>query len=352
MAGVTNPRLEAERAQKALADAKARKAEVAAAAKRAMGASSSSSSSVRASSQVRKRPASAMPGTATSNKFSATTASHPMHHHIASPSPPPPPPHIARPTPPVPVAALPPCTCTNSGCREEFRVLYHTLASHLEAANASLAMQAELRKENAFLRKQLQLYRMEGVPVSYQETLMGGGSSVLLNEMERQASMNGRPPSSSSTLRSPSASTSGAYHGAMEVERPQSLSRSASNRPPSLFTGPAEDDEPRFVAPLSLSSPSNRLRAFGGAGSERLDLSAPISNLTASFARQASLSNSTRNGLDTPSRAGTRSSFDLQAEREDLVTQLNGPPSSTHPIDRRTSDAHMAATQEFSIGYA
>lgn len=394
MAGVANPRLEAERQAKALADAKAKKELVAQQARRAMAATSGSTKS----SSIKKRPSSAVMSSTAKLSGSSSTAS-----FVPTSSPPSRHPNA----PPQIIPALPPCTCTNPACREEFRLLYATLSSHLESQAHVQQLQAELRKENALLRKQLQLYRIEGVARAYHETPMGGGANAILNDaiLNRSASLSNshhqrtpstgssgatasnllqRPPSlavgggggsssnlhrSTSAVLSPSASlarmnlngtsttpdddTAGAARRRRErelerdrrlddvrkstLDRPSSsstLDRPSSLRP-SLYTDAAEDAEPRFQVPLSLDSPSNRLlRPFGGAGSERVDLNGSGSIVTGALSRQASAKEIAR------ARQQAMSDHDAdRGERDDLVVDLNRSPMPPSSLDRRPSGA-------------
>lgn len=247
------------------------------------------------------------------------------------------------------------------------------------------------------LRKQLQLYRMEGAPRDYKDsTLMIGngvpasaasafGGSIASPSASRQGSTMQlqRNGSSSGFDRDrdrddakQSAYGGGAAAGDREIftRQPSSSSSSAAppafTRPASLFTKSNDaGEEPRFQPPASRDSPSSRLalgRAFGGAGSERLDLS--LSNGGSLLQRSPSgrahlLASSAEFG------GGGSSSAAAAGERDDLVSDLNPHPmgggmhraGSLSSFDRRPSmerdreggatALHLGATQEFSVNY-
>ena len=289
---------------------------------------------------------------------------------------------------------------------------YSTLQSHAEAAATQAMLVADLRAEVAMLRKQLQLYRMEGAPRDYKDsTLMIGngvaasvaagangagtypgspsasrqsstmqlhrnGSSSGFDRDRDDAKQGGGYGNSDREIftRQPSSSSAAAADRELFTRQASSSSSSggpaAFTRPASLFTkgGGAEDNEPRFQAPPSRDSPSSRLasgRAFGGAGSERLELSLSGGGTASILAMQRSPSGNLGRG-----EFGTGSLNGGAGERDDLVSDLNPQAygggglhraGSSSSFDRRpsmerdreggASAIHLGATQEFSVNY-
>jgi hypothetical protein len=283
------------------------------------------------------------------------------------------------------------------------------------------ALVADLKNEVNLLRKQLHLYRLEGAPRDWRETVLAQppptpsaaahaaspADAARSLSTVRAASIAPNGLARTSTLAPPSPSNAGADErrrirererelrmeeakqnalgGSSSFDLPRSPSVRAGHdphltgqRPPALFKVPSaavptitvvpaspsrlhsrlapahlsvhaptgsdsdgETPEPRFTAPISLNSPSNRIalgRPFGGAGSEKLELS-----LSGSLARSPL------------NRAGSRSRLGAEHdEGDDLVGALNA--GARRPsVDRRPSasanseHAFLGATQEFSV---
>lgn len=292
-----------------------------------------------------------------------------------------------------PLLPFPLSTCSSAACRAEMSLAYSTLQSHAEASATQAALVADLRAEVAMLRKQLQLYRMEGAPRDYKDStlMIGNGlpsSSSAANLASPSASRQGstlqRNGSQSSFDRDDA--KQGAYGGgagsgadrAIFTRQPSSSSSAAAGapaftRPASLFTKNDNDPEPRFQPPPgSRDSPSHRIasgRAFGGAGSERLDLSLSATGAMMQLQRSPSgrahlMSSSAEFG-----GAGGLSGGLGGGERDDLVSDLNPHSSgvqrsgSLSSFDRRpsmerdreggSSQMHLqlGATQDFSVNY-
>ena len=400
MVGVANPRAEAKLAQAKLEASKKKKAEVAAQA-RSIRANMSSTTGRQPSPGPKKRPSTA---TASSQKFSGTQPTSTFRQRAGSPP--------ARPATAVTVPALPPCTCTNSACREEFRLVYSTLQAHLAAQATTAAAYAEIQRENSFLRKQLQLYRISGEARTYHETTLGmtaGAAALERAELARSASGLGFNRTASLSSPTNAAGPNGFAEDEeaarrrrmkererererrMEEAKQNVLERDGGEDTPyesrastSAFSfAPAPSsaavEENRFTLP---SSPASRLRPFGGAGSERLDVNASPANLAGSLGRSGSSSGLTRQpsnssggsgnpGLTRQPSGGTsgpgltrqpsngpglmrqpsgreRLQRTDDYEADDLVADLNRPISVQS--DRRNGEP--MGTQEFDIAYA
>jgi hypothetical protein len=399
-AGIHNPK-QAEAAAAAQREAvKLKQAELAAQARRAMSASSkhraSASSSLSATSST--RPRSAHPSSSSSNKasLSHTTAGSPLspshHAHVAhSPTRGG---HHSR------LQPFPLSTCSSAACKAELALAYSTLSAHQESAAVQATLVADLRHEVAMLRKQLTLYRIEGAPRDWSETGLAAaaaaagamglpvGSPAEERRRAREARERERAMLSASGAGGASAeeakqndalwrqsslrSNSGGSGGGFDQRPPpltlqQSFDRAANS---SSSIGGGGGGEARFQAPMSPSS-RERLRAFGGAGSERLD----------GVSLSQTLGSSGGGGLVAALRSPSGSSFSRQgsqydthaAERDDLVAELNGGRlgSSTGAAgaaaafsmdrrpsyDRRASDSGgagggpLGATLEFNVNY-
>jgi hypothetical protein len=396
-AGIANPRQQEADAAAARRESQQKKAEVAAQARRAMQSSSSKGrAAASASSSATQRPHSAHPASSSSKALSATTGAAPLQ--LNSPS------AAHRSTAATAAAArahapstpFPLSTCSSAACRAELSLAYATLAAHKEAAQTQAMLVSDLRAEVSALRKQLHLYRLQGVPVDFQDTALAGlavAAAAGAPDLQRSSSTSSQLygtgtvalGATSDERRRQQQRDRVSMNGERELRREPSLRGGGGGeydrdhdppRPAPLWTtgGPAAassglaapDNEPRFVSPSSPSAARVAMgRAFGGDRAERLDLSLSASGLpvrSPSARGAVSRSNSYNN------RANGAAD---QHEHDDLVAELNsgggggsGPGAEfrrTGSLDRRPSgssvsgggsaDLDHGSTQEFSVNY-
>ena len=254
---------------------------------------------------------------------------------------------------------------------------------------------SDLRAEVSALRKQLHLYRLQGVPVDFQDTALAGlavaatagapdlqrssstssqlyGTGTMAlgatsDERRRQqqqqwgdrAGMNGERE----LRREPSLRGGGGGEYDRDHDPPRPAPLWTTNGPASSSSGlAAPDNEPRFVSPSSPSAARIAMgRAFGGDRAERLDLSLSASGLPVR-------SPSARGAVSRSNSYNRANGAADQHEHDDLVAELNSGGGGsgaefrrTGSLDRRPSgssvsgggsaDLDQGSTQEFSVNY-